>query len=174
MSVRREDHRQTWSRLEKNRETMKSFIGSLVYCLSLLLVDLCESYDFNNPSQILAQSYAQRRNPALPLRTLNPAGKLWILSNFLSSNVCIVSWTTLHHCNGTFMVSLFSLMHYKNSLLTLCMLKQEYGWKFLVQCTMLEMCLVHLQYQMGNKIHAPLSTEGIVHPYLKIVLFYSV
>uniref|UniRef100_A0A671MT59 Matrilin 3a n=1 Tax=Sinocyclocheilus anshuiensis TaxID=1608454 RepID=A0A671MT59_9TELE len=52
---------------------MKSFIGSLVYCLSLLLVDLCESYDFNNPSHILAQSYAQRRNHALPHRTLNPA-----------------------------------------------------------------------------------------------------
>ncbi|XP_050995198.1 matrilin-3a isoform X5 [Labeo rohita] len=52
---------------------MKSFIGSLVYCLSLLLVDLCESYDFNNPSHILAQSYAQRRNQALPHRTLNPA-----------------------------------------------------------------------------------------------------
>ncbi|KAG1941932.1 matrilin-3a isoform X2 [Pimephales promelas] len=52
---------------------MKSFIGSLVYCFSLLLVDLCESYDLNNPSYILAQSYAQRRNHALPHRTLNPA-----------------------------------------------------------------------------------------------------
>ncbi|XP_067274129.1 matrilin-3a [Pseudorasbora parva] len=52
---------------------MKSFIGSLVYCFSLLLVDLCESYDLNNPSYILAQSYAQRRNQALPHRTLNPA-----------------------------------------------------------------------------------------------------
>ncbi|KAL1254049.1 hypothetical protein QQF64_016278 [Cirrhinus molitorella] len=52
---------------------MKSFIGSLVYCLSLLLVDLCESYDLNNPSHILAQSYAQRRNQALPHRTLSPA-----------------------------------------------------------------------------------------------------
>uniref|UniRef100_A0A9J7XB55 Matrilin 3a n=1 Tax=Cyprinus carpio carpio TaxID=630221 RepID=A0A9J7XB55_CYPCA len=60
---------------------MKSFIGSLVYCLSLLLVDLCESYDFNNPSHILAQSYAQRRNHALPHRTLNPAvyrSKYWL------------------------------------------------------------------------------------------------
>ncbi|XP_050995194.1 matrilin-3a isoform X2 [Labeo rohita] len=60
---------------------MKSFIGSLVYCLSLLLVDLCESYDFNNPSHILAQSYAQRRNQALPHRTLNPAvyrSKYWL------------------------------------------------------------------------------------------------
>ncbi len=106
----------------RRTETMKSFIGSLVYCLSLLLVDLCESYDFNNPSHILAQSYAQRRNHALPHRTLNPAGKFRILSNFLSSNVCIVSWPTLHHCNETFMVSLFSLMHYKNCLLSLCLL----------------------------------------------------
>ncbi|XP_051732397.1 matrilin-3a isoform X3 [Ctenopharyngodon idella] len=52
---------------------MKSFIGSLVYCFSLLLVDLCESYDLNNPSYLLAQSYAQRRNHALPHRTLSPA-----------------------------------------------------------------------------------------------------
>ncbi|XP_056337375.1 matrilin-3a isoform X7 [Danio aesculapii] len=52
---------------------MKSFIGSLVYCLSILLLDLCESYDLNNPSYISAQSYAQRRNNALPHRTLNPA-----------------------------------------------------------------------------------------------------
>ncbi|XP_048063556.1 matrilin-3a [Chanodichthys erythropterus] len=52
---------------------MKSFIGSLVYCFSLLLVDLCESYDLNNPSYVLAQSYAQRRNHALPHRTLSPA-----------------------------------------------------------------------------------------------------
>uniref|UniRef100_A0A673HVI9 Matrilin 3a n=1 Tax=Sinocyclocheilus rhinocerous TaxID=307959 RepID=A0A673HVI9_9TELE len=52
---------------------MKSFIGSLVYCLSFLLVDLCESYDLNNPSHILSQTYAQRRNHALPHRTLSPA-----------------------------------------------------------------------------------------------------
>ncbi|NP_001315202.1 matrilin-3a isoform X2 [Danio rerio] len=52
---------------------MKSFIGSLVYCLSVLLLDLCDSYDLNNPSYILAQSYAQRRNNGLPHRTLNPA-----------------------------------------------------------------------------------------------------
>ncbi|XP_056337369.1 matrilin-3a isoform X2 [Danio aesculapii] len=60
---------------------MKSFIGSLVYCLSILLLDLCESYDLNNPSYISAQSYAQRRNNALPHRTLNPAvyrSKYWL------------------------------------------------------------------------------------------------
>ncbi|XP_048063553.1 matrilin-3a isoform X3 [Megalobrama amblycephala] len=60
---------------------MKSFIGSLVYCFSLLLVDLCESYDLNNPSYVLAQSYAQRRNHALPHRTLSPAvyrTKYWL------------------------------------------------------------------------------------------------
>ncbi|CAM4688218.1 unnamed protein product [Leuciscus chuanchicus] len=60
---------------------MKSFIGSLVYCFSLLLVDLCESYDLNNPSYISAQSYAQRRNHALPHRTLSPAvyrTKYWL------------------------------------------------------------------------------------------------
>ncbi|KAA0708297.1 Matrilin-3 Precursor [Triplophysa tibetana] len=51
---------------------MKSF-GSLVYCFSLLLVDIARSYDPHDPSDILAQSYAQRRNHALPHRTLNPA-----------------------------------------------------------------------------------------------------
>lgn len=54
---------------------MKSF-GSFVYCFSLLLVDLARSYDPHDPSDILAQSYAQRRNNALPHRTLNPAGML--------------------------------------------------------------------------------------------------
>ncbi|XP_026113956.1 matrilin-3-like isoform X3 [Carassius auratus] len=60
---------------------MKSFIGSLVYCLSFLLADLCESYDLNNPSHILAQTYAQRRNNAFPQRTLSPAvyrSKYWL------------------------------------------------------------------------------------------------
>uniref|UniRef100_A0A672P5Z0 Matrilin 3a n=1 Tax=Sinocyclocheilus grahami TaxID=75366 RepID=A0A672P5Z0_SINGR len=52
---------------------MKSFIGSLVYCLSFLLVNLCESYDLNNPSHILSQTYAQRSNHALPHWTLSPA-----------------------------------------------------------------------------------------------------
>ncbi|XP_059354287.1 matrilin-3-like isoform X9 [Carassius carassius] len=52
---------------------MKSFIGSLVYCLSFLLADLCESYDLKNPSQILAQTYAQRRNHAFTQGTLSPA-----------------------------------------------------------------------------------------------------
>ncbi|XP_052391915.1 uncharacterized protein LOC127938990 isoform X2 [Carassius gibelio] len=60
---------------------MKSFIGSLVYCLSFLLADLCESYDLYNPSHILAQTYAQRRNNAFPQRTLSPAvyrSKYWL------------------------------------------------------------------------------------------------
>ncbi|XP_051501122.1 matrilin-3a [Myxocyprinus asiaticus] len=54
---------------------MKSFFGSLVlvYCLTVLLMDSSQCYDFHNPSDILAQSYAQRRNNALPHRTLNPA-----------------------------------------------------------------------------------------------------
>ncbi|XP_059354283.1 uncharacterized protein LOC132092176 isoform X5 [Carassius carassius] len=60
---------------------MKSFIGSLVYCLSFLLADLCESYDLKNPSQILAQTYAQRRNHAFTQGTLSPAvyrSKYWL------------------------------------------------------------------------------------------------
>uniref|UniRef100_A0A671NJR4 Matrilin 3a n=1 Tax=Sinocyclocheilus anshuiensis TaxID=1608454 RepID=A0A671NJR4_9TELE len=73
---------------------MKSFIGSLVYCLSFL------------------------RNHALPHWTLSPAGKFLILNHFLSSMFAL--YLELHHCNGTFMVSSFSLMHYKNYLLTLC------------------------------------------------------
>ncbi|XP_051510440.1 matrilin-3-like [Myxocyprinus asiaticus] len=52
---------------------MKSFFGSLVYCLSLLLVEPSQSYDLQSPSYILAQSYAQRRNNAFPYRTLSPA-----------------------------------------------------------------------------------------------------
>nr|XP_055043191.1 matrilin-3a isoform X2 [Misgurnus anguillicaudatus] len=51
---------------------MKSF-RSLVCCLSLLLVDLTQSYDLHDPSYILGQSYSQRRNNGLPYRTLNPA-----------------------------------------------------------------------------------------------------
>lgn len=60
--------------------TMKSFIRVLLSCLSFLLVDFSDCYNVIYPSQILAQSYAQRRNDANPanarppLRTLSPAG----------------------------------------------------------------------------------------------------
>lgn len=87
VSVRREDRTQAWSRLERNSETMKSFIGSLVYCLSVLLLDLCDSYDLNNPSYILAQSYAQRRNNGFPHRTLNPAGKCFKFTMLVITDV---------------------------------------------------------------------------------------
>ncbi|XP_046692735.1 matrilin-3a isoform X5 [Silurus meridionalis] len=57
---------------------MKSFICVLLSCLSVLLVDLSSCSNVINPAQILAQSFAQRRNYAnppsrLPARTLNPA-----------------------------------------------------------------------------------------------------
>ncbi|TRZ00495.1 hypothetical protein DNTS_004525 [Danionella cerebrum] len=52
---------------------MKSFIWCMLYCLSLVLLDLCESYDLDEPSRIFAQSYAQRRNHPVSHRTLNPA-----------------------------------------------------------------------------------------------------
>ncbi|XP_053345365.1 matrilin-3a isoform X7 [Clarias gariepinus] len=58
---------------------MKSFIRVLLSCLSFLLVDFSDCYNVIYPSQILAQSYAQRRNDANPanarppLRTLSPA-----------------------------------------------------------------------------------------------------
>ncbi|XP_053531901.1 matrilin-3a isoform X3 [Ictalurus punctatus] len=58
---------------------MKSFIGVLLSCLSFILVDISDCYNVIYPSQILAQSYAQRRNDANPSnsrlsqRTLNPA-----------------------------------------------------------------------------------------------------
>ncbi|KAB5540073.1 hypothetical protein PHYPO_G00097170 [Pangasianodon hypophthalmus] len=59
---------------------MKPFIAVLLSCLSFIhLVDISDCYNVIYPSQILAQSYAQRRNYAnpsntrLPLRTLNPA-----------------------------------------------------------------------------------------------------
>ncbi|XP_072512507.1 matrilin-3a isoform X2 [Salminus brasiliensis] len=59
---------------------MKSFLGFFLCSLScVLLLDSSASYNLNNPSQILAQSYAQRRNygsptnARLPQRTLNPA-----------------------------------------------------------------------------------------------------
>lgn len=52
---------------------MRPFFCSLIYGLSVLLVEVCGTYD---PAQIVAQSYAQRRNVARPpQRTLNPAGK---------------------------------------------------------------------------------------------------
>ncbi|KAF4071085.1 hypothetical protein AMELA_G00281060, partial [Ameiurus melas] len=60
---------------------MKSFIGVLLSCLSFLLVDISDCYNVIYPSQILAKSYAQRRNYANPSnsrlsqRTLNPADR---------------------------------------------------------------------------------------------------
>ncbi|XP_022518702.1 matrilin-3a isoform X1 [Astyanax mexicanus] len=58
---------------------MKSFFGFFLCCLWFLLLDISASYNLNNPSPILAQSYAQRRNygnppnSKPPQRTLNPA-----------------------------------------------------------------------------------------------------
>ncbi|KAI4890086.1 hypothetical protein NFI96_022761, partial [Prochilodus magdalenae] len=58
-------------------DTMKSFFGVFLCCLSVLLADISATY--NDPTQILAQSYAQRRNYGSPpnarppQRTLNPA-----------------------------------------------------------------------------------------------------
>ncbi|XP_066533653.1 matrilin-3a [Hoplias malabaricus] len=56
---------------------MRSFFRVFLCCLSFLLVNISASY--SNPTEILAQSYAQRRNygnppnTRLPPRTLNPA-----------------------------------------------------------------------------------------------------
>ncbi|XP_055729135.1 matrilin-3a isoform X2 [Salvelinus fontinalis] len=55
---------------------MKSLFGSLVYCLFLFVSDVYGTYRLNgfDPQQVTAQSYAQRRNIALPpLRTLAPS-----------------------------------------------------------------------------------------------------
>ncbi|XP_060771591.1 matrilin-3a [Neoarius graeffei] len=58
---------------------MKSFIGVLLACFSFFLVDVFDCSNAVYPSQILTQSYAQRRNfghpsnARPPLRTLNPA-----------------------------------------------------------------------------------------------------
>lgn len=55
---------------------MRPSFCSVIYGLSVLLVEVCGTYD---PAQIVAQTYAQRRNGArpqfAPQRTLNPAGK---------------------------------------------------------------------------------------------------
>uniref|UniRef100_A0A4W4G073 VWFA domain-containing protein n=1 Tax=Electrophorus electricus TaxID=8005 RepID=A0A4W4G073_ELEEL len=56
---------------------MKSCFGVLLYCLSFFQVDISESYNVKDASQILAQSNAQRRNfgnlpnARLPPRTSN-------------------------------------------------------------------------------------------------------
>ncbi|XP_048107378.1 matrilin-3a isoform X1 [Alosa alosa] len=55
---------------------MSPFICSLIYGLSVLLVEVCGTYEVD-PAKVAAQSYAQRRTVARPqfppLRTLNPA-----------------------------------------------------------------------------------------------------
>ncbi|XP_062857539.1 matrilin-3a [Trichomycterus rosablanca] len=56
---------------------MKSFFRAFLCFFSVFLVDISYCYNVIYPSQILAQSYAQRRNygdpPGARLRTLNPA-----------------------------------------------------------------------------------------------------
>lgn len=147
VSVRRENCTQASSRLEKNRETMKSFIGSLVYCFSVLLLDLCESYDLNNPSYILAQSYAQRRINALPHRTLNPAGKCFEFAMLVITDVdlvivCYLYFNAFVLFRTAIMISLFSVMHYNGNykyLLTMHDIynRELHGIAFQEKCTML-------------------------------------